>query len=471
MFEKILGFIKRVIAVFTADEAKKISKDIKVSDKMANAINSWFQVFYNVPPWHGQTKGKARFQTKMGAVLTAYMATLATNEITVSAGTGTRADFIVGQLTEFVIADMQETVQLAGIGGEVVLKPYVRRSSVMCEVVPAMRFYPTRIVGKVVEAAIFADYAKLHGLDVVRIESHDLQPDGVHITNKAFYKDSGGPVALTDVPEWADIAPEIHIGNVDIPLYAVIRMPYPNIIDPASKLPVSMYANSMDTLAEMDRIYSEFLWEIHTGKRRQIFDSTAIKSTLPGTGLEYKDMASDQYIALNMAGGAKLGAEGKPYDDYTPDMRVDAYQTAMDIQLRLLEMQCNISPGTFSFDIKTGQAKTATEIISQDKTTYNTIKAIQERGMLQALKALVEIYDIYTSLYSLAPNGNIEASVSFGDSIFEDTATEFARRMILQNAGNIRPELNNAWYFGVDEKAALAMMSVKNDKKLFGEEA
>lgn len=470
MFDKILGFIKRVIAVFTTNEAKKISKDIKVSDKMATAINSWFQVFYDTPAWCGKEKGKAPFQTKFGAILTAYMATLATNEIIVSAGTGQRADYLGEQVKESVLTDLQEAVQLAGVGGEAVLKPFFRNGKILCEVVPATRFYPTRIVAKTIEAAFFVDYAKLHGLDVVRIESHDLAADGVSITNKAFYKDSGGAVELTAVPEWAEIAPEIHIGNVETPLYAIIRMPNLNTIDPSSKLPVSLYAGSMQTLEEMDRIYSEFLWEFHTGKRRQIFDRTAVDSGMPGVGLNYKDMATDQYIILNMGGNSKLGVDGKPFADYTPDMRVDAYQTAMDIQLRLLEMQCCFSPGTFSFDIKTGQAKTATEIISQDKTTYNTIKAIQERGMLQALKALVEIYDIYASLYGLAPNGNIEPTVSFGDSIFEDTATEFARRMILQNAGNVRPEINNAWYFGVDEQTALDMMSpvTTADKPLFG---
>ena len=50
-------------------------------------------------------------------------------------------------------------------------------------------------------------------------------------------------------------------------------------------------------------------------------------------------------------------------------------------------------------------------------------------------------YDIYATLYGLAPAGAFDPSVSFGDSIFEDTGVEFARRKGLVDSGYLRPEL------------------------------
>ena len=110
-------------------------------------------------------------------------------------------------------------------------------------------------------------------------------------------------------------------------------------------------------------------------------------------------------------------------------------------------------PRTFSFDLKSGRM-TATQVVSDDKETYNTTKAIQENGLRQGLLDLMYAYDIYATLYGLAPAGAFDPSVSFGDSIFEDTGVEFARRKGLVDSGYLRPELLVGWYFGVSEQEA-----------------
>jgi hypothetical protein len=97
---------------------------------------------------------------------------------------------------------------------------------------------------------------------------------------------------------------------------------------------------------------------------------------------------------------------------------------------------------------------TATQVVSDDKETYNTTKAIQENGLRQGLLDLMYAYDIYATLYGLAPAGAFDPSVSFGDSIFEDTGVEFARRKGLVDSGYLRPELLVGWYFGVSEQEA-----------------
>ena len=116
---------------------------------------------------------------------------------------------------------------------------------------------------------------------------------------------------------------------------------------------------------------------------------------------------------------------------------MEEYQKAIDIQCRLLERQTGFSPGTFSFDLKSGRM-TATQVVSDDKETYNTTKAIQENGLRQGLLDLMYAYDIYATLYGLAPAGAFDPSVSFGDSIFEDTGVEFARRKGLVDSGYLR---------------------------------
>lgn len=68
----------------------------------------------------------------------------------------------------------------------------------------------------------------------------------------------------------------------------------------------------------------------------------------------------------------------------------------------------------------------------------------------------------------LAPAGSVEQAVSFGDSIFEDTATEFARQKMLVDAGYLKPEKLIGWYFGVDEAGAAAYMPRQRAGSPFG---
>ena len=228
-------------------------------------------------------------------------------------------------------------------------------------------------------------------------------------------------------------------------------MPLVNTVD-GSAYPVSLYANALDSIRELDATYYDFFWERSTGKRRMILDrSAAMKDPVSGKpAISFKELASDYYMTLDMP-------EEKPWDDYTPNFRFAEYKTAMETQLRMLEMQVGFSQGTFAIDPKTGRV-TATQIISDDKTTYNTIKAIQDRGIATGLQDVLYWFDAYASLYSLAPAGSFEPAVSFGDSIFEDTGTEFARRMQMADAKYLRPELLIAWYFGVSEDKAREMM-------------
>lgn len=439
--------------------------DIQVSDKMAEAITSWFRLFYDE---NETTKGE--HHTRFVNVLTSYMATLATNEIKLSAGTGARADYINDQINRFVMPSICPNIQIAGVGGEVILKPFVSGKNIYSEVVTADRYYPTRINGAgFVEAGFFTDFDTLNDKTVVRVERFDLQRDGLYINNKAYYSGKDGvhgEIPLTAVYRWKDIQPDILVKDIDRVHFATLKMPFVNCIDTTSKLPVSIFSNAMDALQELDFIYSEFLREVHTGKRRLIFDRSTLKEFKGKKPLDYSELATDFYIILN----------GDPdkmkelYGDYTPEMRIEEYQQAINIVIRLIEMLCGFSSGTFTFDIKTGKI-TATQVISEDKDTYNTIKAIQESGMAQGIKDLIYLYDVYSTLYGLAPAGKVEPSVTFGDSIFEDTAVEFARRKSMADSGYLKKEKVVSWYFGItDEEAKKDYMPAEQtpDDILFG---
>lgn len=431
-----------------------------MSSYMENAVKKWDDLFYliNQPP----------HSLKTAQVITNYLATLATNEITLDAGASQRGKFVTKQLKDNLIPNIWEAVQLAGVGGMAAIKPYVKNGSIFVEIIPRSRIFPTKFgANKRVEAGFFTDFEQIEKDRYVRVEQFELVKEGLSIRNKVYrLKDGeilGKEANLSVSPRWRHLQPEILIENVDRPHFGLIRMPMVNNID-GSEFPISIYANAVDSIIELDNTYYQFLWERDTGKRRMIIDrSAAVKDPINGKpAIPFKELASDYYMAMDMP-------EDKPWDDYTPELRLESYQKAFDIQLRLLEMQTGFSAGTFQIDIKTGRV-TATQIISEDKTTYNTIKAVQDRGMSTGLADVMYWFDVYSSLYGLAPFGNIDFSITFGDSIFEDTGIEFQRRKSLADSKYIRPEFLTSWYFGVSQEEAVDMLPEAEtpDSFLFG---
>lgn len=178
------------------------------------------------------------------------------------------------------------------------VKPYPSGRNIYCEIIPADRISPTATMGPgVTEAGSLPTLPPCGGGRWYRVEAWDLQPDGLYLQNRAYWYNTGdtlgGELALTDVPEWAGLEPEVVIRGVDRPLFGELRMPMANTVDETSKLPVSLYARAVDTMAGAGPLYSEFLWEIHTGKRKRIVDRTAIKPDKSGGGVPFRDQTTD----------------------------------------------------------------------------------------------------------------------------------------------------------------------------------
>ena len=274
------------------------------------------------------------------------------------------------------------------------------------------------------------------------------------VSNKAYRSAGdimGSEVPLATVPQWAELEPVITINGIKQPLFGCIQMPFANTVDDASPLPVSIYANAMDSIMEFDKVYSEMLYELHSGRRKSIVERQALvpmpkDTNKRGKRFHYFDPTSDVYI-LDPA------EQAKPFQDYSPALRTAEYMTGLKAILHIVENQCHLSPGTMAIDERTGTV-TATQVISQDRTTYNTCSAIQQQGVTQGLLDVITAMNAMCELYQLAPAGELVPAVTYGDGVFEDTQQEFSRRIQMVQADILKPEQLLAWYFGVDVETA-----------------
>lgn len=411
----------------------------EISPAMAGEMETWRRAFCREGPWSGGAG--------LAATLTGYAATLVTNELELRWGTGDRAAYFAAQ-TPALTARLHEAVQLAAVFGWAVLRPVVEEGKFCFQLWAPGQVFPTRFSA---DGAITAGYFADRRGEYLRVEEFSYGKGTLTLRNRAYRARGevlGQEVPLSVRPEWENISPELVLSGLRGPLFGVIKMPFANTTEPVSPLPVSLYAGAVESMAEFDRVYGDFLYELHSGRRKNIIERGAIvpegrrKGLFRGT--KYLDPTTDTYILDPQE-------EHSPFQDYSPEIRTEQYLSGLKTILHIIENQCHLSPGSLSIDQRTG-AMTATEVISQDKTTYNTCAAIQNRGLTPGLLAVMDAMEDLADLYGMAPAGDTQKAIVYGDGIFEDTQKEFERRMEMAREGVIGKDAVREWYFGKGEE-------------------
>lgn len=411
----------------------------EISPAMAGEMETWRRAFCREGPWSGGAG--------LAATLTGYAATLVTNELELRWGTGDRAAYFAAQ-TPALTARLHEAVQLAAVFGWAVLRPVVEEGKFCFQLWAPGQVFPTRFSA---DGAITAGYFADRRGEYLRVEEFSQEKGTLTLRNRAYRARGdvlGQEVPLSVRPEWENISPELVLSGLRGPLFGVIKMPFANTTEPVSPLPVSLYAGAVESMAEFDRVYGDFLYELHSGRRKNIIERGAIvpegrrKGLFRGT--KYLDPTTDTYILDPQE-------EHSPFQDYSPEIRTEQYLSGLKTILHIIENQCHLSPGSLSIDQRTG-AMTATEVISQDKTTYNTCAAIQNRGLTPGLLAVMDAMEDLADLYGMAPAGDTQKAIVYGDGIFEDTQKEFERRMEMAREGVIGKDAVREWYFGKGEE-------------------
>lgn len=423
----------------TMEEADLSKVESALSAKMESSTNVWWSVFQNSLPMEKTHKNFRPLP--IAYTSTAYLAQLVTAEIKFEVADET----LNGYVQKNLVPNLDRITQLTLVGGYTVIKPYiVSTGEIFFDVGTSRDFRPIALDenGHITEG-IFFERIRYKGKVYERREHH-IFADGVHtVRNSAYLYGTRRRVELTEIPRWAVLLPEGRIPS-DIPMMSTFRTPYANNIDLDSELPVSLFANSVGTLHEIDSAHSEYLAEFRKMSAK-VFGDNGI--------FDRNGNITDDYF-VNVDGDGQRTME-QQIMTYAPQIREEAHRAQINTELRLYEVQIGVSSGTFTFDSSKGLV-TATQVLSEDKTTYNTVCQIQ-RQLRPVLEALSRITVTLARFYGIECEDG-ECAIEFGDSVFEDTGTEFNRRFQMVQAGMLKPEEFLAWYFGVPLDKAREML-------------
>ena len=153
-------------------------------------------------------------------------------------------------------------------------------------------------------------------------------------------------------------------------------------------------------------------------------------------------------------------AVDKPFiDTYSPDIRDQSLYNGFNNQLKRVEFDCNLAYGTLSDPNNVD--KTAEEIKTSKQRSYSMVSdtqnALQNEDLIKAM-------DFWTSIYGLAPEGEINTSFEWDDSIVVDSekARQTDRADVAMGAMSL-VEYRMKWYGETEEVATQKLAGQQDD--------
>ena len=403
--------------------------DVKpaVSAELMRLTELWYRCYIGQADWCGED-----FQT--GSIVTSLyleqsvcreLANIVTNEMSV-----TVSDSHLMLSMQDVLAELPSELQKGLATGAMVIKPCGADGGV--QFIPQSEFIPIEYDSRRrLRKVIFPEVRKIGEYWYTRLEYHAIEGGTLTITNTAYRSGQrdilGVPIALADVPQWADIAPKVSYPT-DHPVFGYYRNPLPNTID-ASPAGISVFDTALSTICSADRQFSRLDYEFDSARRRIIADEQGVQRVSGRTAI-----GGDVFTPVDIE---------NLFEDFTPDIRQADFIAGLNEYKREIEFQCGLSYG----DISDPQSidKTATEVRAARQRKYNTVTAIQ-----RSLKKCIEELVWALAFWNASATSGYTVTVAFKDSILTDEQTERTQDMQDLSLGIMRPEEYRAKWYGED---------------------
>lgn len=421
-FEAVKEFVRRVKRLFTNNFMHSIPDIARVqsvaSEKMIDDIDLWLNMYGGNAPWlkdNDQSLGLA-------AIIASEVARQVTLEMKVEVSGSPMADFL-NEMLDLIRKNARVIVEYGCAGGGLIIKPCVGSDKIHPEFIQANAFFPVAYNSSMKITSAYFVYRHWEGKRIFsRLEKHTLEGTSYTVTNEAYVssveQSLGKRCSLTEVGEWADIEPEVHIEGVEAPLFAYFKVPVGNTTDMSSPLGVSVYSRAVSLIRDADEQYQSLMWEYRGGELAIDASSDAFDT---GHGVPSLPKGKERLYRMNELDAAKASGTGDLLKEWAPSLRDSNYISGLNRVLIQIEDACCLSRGTLS-DAQE-MAKTATEIKIMKQRSYALVSDLQ-----QSFETAIEdyIYAVYclANLYGMAQDGKYTTNYTWDDSIIVDTEAE-----------------------------------------------
>lgn len=267
---------------------------------------------------------------------------------------------------------------------------------------------------------------------------------GKYVIENHLFERNGSNLTEVDLPD--GVLPEVKTGS-SIPRYQVLTPNIANNIDPDCPLGISVYANALDQFETADIIFDSYSNEYRLGKKRITVPMTMARFQMEedGTITPIFDDADTEFYAVPQddKGENKI-------QEHNMELRSAAHSAGIQDILNLVSWKCGFGMKRYKFT--NGDMKTATEVISDNSDLYRNMRK-HEQHLTNALTGLIN------AICDMLHLGKAELTISYDDSIIEDSDKERANDRQDVRDGIMQPyEYRMKWY-AEDEQTAKANVS------------
>ena len=236
------------------------------------------------------------------------------------------------------------------------------------------------------------------------------------------------------------------------PWFCIISPRISNNLDVDSKLPISIFANSIDTLKAIDNKYDSYDIEFMQGKKRT-YVSSDFRKVNKETGEIEESFDPDETVIYRLPQNASINGTSNPYILNVSDtLRTAEHSQAIQDELNFLSKQVGLGVDYYRFE--KGRVMTATQVISEKSDTFRNMKKHEiliENQLLKFFKGIMNAANNYTDIKFERPD---EIVIQFDDSVIEDKTTEKDNdRKDVESGIMSKLEFRMKWY-GEDEETA-----------------
>lgn len=240
-----------------------------------------------------------------------------------------------------------------------------------------------------------------------------------------------------------------------LPWYQIVKPNVANNVDINSPLGVSIFANAIDNLKEVDLVWDSYANEFILGRKR-IFVNAKDWAINSRTGEEH-DVFDSNDVVIYVLPEAEDGKQ--IITDQTQMLRVADHISALQNQLNLLGYKCGLGTEHYKFD--SAGVATATQIISVNSEMFRNLKKheiLLNDALVGMSKSILYALNTFTP-YNV--NVDAEITIKFDDSIIIDEATERTQDLVDVNLGVMsKAEYRAKWYNEDLETASLAIEGI-----------
>lgn len=380
-----------------------------------------------------------------------------------------RAEYLQKQI-ERLYYQLRNWVEYGCAFGTIILKP----NGDCVQLYTREEFVVTHSTDGNIDGAVFFHQKKFEDKWYTRLEYHRFIDSLYVISNRCFVGNSRNdikkPVDISVTP-WSELTEDAVVENLESPLFGVFKTPQANNIDLDSPYGLPIFSEAVQELRDLDIAYSRNAKEVLDSKRTVLLDSDTL---VPGGGKVSRTASTweNQRKMLHLPDVVKnVQGDGKEmfYQEINPDLNTDTRISGINALLNQIGYKSGFSNGHFVFN-ESGGIQTATQVEADQQRTIQFIKDVRDK-LESCLRGLLYAISVFADLYDLAPVGEWEAALDFGDITY-NREEDRARWWGYVTSGKVPAWMFFVKFEGMTEDDAKAMVTEAAPKQptLFGSE-